>query len=200
VAFTALLRPGAEGIWDAPIENQTQNCNFQNEPYKIQFKKMNNREFYFNYQVFDSIDELNNDDADLLREARKVTQYAYAPYSNFKVGAFAKLVNGKTVSGTNQENASFPAGICAERTLMSTASSLYPGIGIKTIAISYNNMNGKSNRPISPCGICRQSFVEFQESTKSPIRIILSGLEGKVQVIENASDLLPLVFGAEDLK
>jgi len=161
---------------------------------------MNIREFKFNFQVYDSIEDLNNEDADLLREARIVTQFAYAPYSNFKVGAFAKLVNGKTVSGTNQENASFPAGICAERTLMSTASSLFPGIGIQTIAISYNNLDGKSDRPISPCGICRQSFVEFQERTDSPIRIILSGLEGKVQVIENAIDLIPLVFNADDMK
>ncbi len=161
---------------------------------------MKNEKFRFNYQVYNSIDELNKGDADLLRQARKVTQFAYAPYSNFRVGAFAKLVNGKTVSGTNQENAAYPAGICAERTLMSTASSLYPGVGIVAIAISYNNINGKSNRPVSPCGICRQSFFEFQERTKNPIRIILSGMEGKVQVIENATDLLPLVFGAEDIK
>ncbi|HET7117802.1 MAG TPA: cytidine deaminase [Hanamia sp.] len=161
---------------------------------------MNKEEFKFDFQVYDSIDELNEEDADLLREARKVTQFAYAPYSNFRVGAFAKLVNGKTVSGTNQENASFPAGICAERTLMSTASSLFPGVGIETIAISYNNINGKSDRPISPCGICRQSFVEFQERTRNPIRIILSGLEGKVYVIKNAADLLPLVFGSGDMK
>ena len=161
---------------------------------------MKKEEFKFNFQVYDSINELNKEDADLLKEARKVTQFAYVPYSNFRVGAFAKLVNGETVSGTNQENASYPAGICAERTLMSTASSLFPGVGIETIAISYNNMNGKSDRPVSPCGICRQSFAEFQERTKNPIRIILSGMEGKVQIIENAKDLLPLVFGADDMK
>ena len=154
----------------------------------------------FNITVFDSIDELNEQDAMLLKEARKVTQFAYAPYSNFHVGAFAKLENGKTVSGTNQENASFPAGICAERTLMSTASSLYPGVAIETIAISYNNVNGKSDTPVSPCGICRQSFVEFSDRTQKPIRMILSGREGEVQVIENARDLLPLVFAAEDMK
>ena len=161
---------------------------------------MKTEEIKFSILLYDSIDELNGDDATLLREARKVTQFAYAPYSNFKVGAFAKLENGKTVSGTNQENASFPAGICAERTLLSTASSLFPGVGIDTIAISYNNVNGKSDRPVSPCGICRQSLVEFQDRTKKQIRIILSGMEGKVQVIENAKDLLPLVFGADDMK
>ena len=161
---------------------------------------MKTEEVKFSILLYDSIDELNDEDAMLLREARNVTQFAYAPYSNFKVGAFAKLENGKTVSGTNQENASFPAGICAERTLLSTASSLFPGVGIDTIAISYNNLNGKSDRPISPCGICRQSLVEFQDRTKKQIRIILSGMEGKIQVIENAKDLLPLVFGADDMK
>ncbi len=157
-------------------------------------------EIKFNIEVYDSIDELKNEDAYLLREARAVAQFAYAPYSNFLVGAFAKLVNGKTVSGTNQENASYPAGICAERTLMSTASSLFPGVGIETIAISYRNLNGNSDRPVSPCGICRQSFMEFQQRTNQQIRIILSGMEGKVQIIENAKDLLPLVFGAHDMK
>lgn len=161
---------------------------------------MNKEEIKFNITVYDSIDELNNDDAYLLREARSVTRFAYAPYSNFLVGAYAKLVNGETVSGTNQENAAYPAGICAERTLMSTASSLFPGVGIEIIAISYHNLNGSSDCPISPCGICRQSFLEFQERTNQQIRIILSGMEGKVQIIENAKDLLPLVFGADDMK
>jgi cytidine deaminase len=161
---------------------------------------MHNEIYKFDYKIYDSIDELNSEDAQLLREARNVTQFAYVPYSEFRVGAFAKLVNGKTVSGTNQENASYPAGICAERTLMSTASSLFPGVGIETMAISYHNLNGKSDRPISPCGICRQTLTEFQERTSHPIRIILSGMEGKVQVIENASDLLPLLFSADDMK
>ena len=161
---------------------------------------MKTEEFKFNISVYDSIDELNNDDAFLLAEARSVTQFAYAPYSNFLVGAVAKLSNGETVTGTNQENDSYPAGICAERVLLSTAASQYPGIGIDTVAISYNNSKGKSNKPVSPCGICRQSFAEFQQRTKTPIRIILSGMEGQVQVIENAAFLLPLVFGSDDLK
>jgi cytidine deaminase len=161
---------------------------------------MHNEIYKFDYKIYDSIEELNADDAQLLREARKVTKYAYVPYSNFRVGAFAKLENGKTVSGTNQENASYPTGICAERTLMSTASSLFPGVAIETMAISYDNLNGNSNRPISPCGICRQTLTEFQERTNHSIRIILSGMEGKVYVIENAANLLPLSFSADDMK
>jgi cytidine deaminase len=161
---------------------------------------MENKVFKFDFNVYKSIEELIDKDGELLKEARKVTEFAYAPYSSFKVGAFARLVNGETLSGTNQENAAYPAGICAERTLMSTASSLFPGVGIDTIAISYNNLRGENNRPVSPCGICRQSFIEFQQRTKNPIRIILSGLEGEVYVIENAENLLPLVFGADDLQ
>jgi len=161
---------------------------------------MKTEEIKFSFSLYESIDELNKEDAELLRKARDVTKFAYAPYSKFKVGAFAKLDNGETVSGTNQENASFPAGICAERTLLSTASSLFPGVGIDTIAITYDNMNGKSDKPASPCGICLQSLVEFQDRTKKQIRVVLSGMEGRVQVIENARDLLPLVFGADDLK
>ena len=160
---------------------------------------MKTEEYKFNFFIYDSIDELNKEDAFLLSEARKVTQFAYAPYSNFFVGAFARLENGETVSGTNQENASFPAGICAERTLMSAAASLYPGVGIETIAISYNNQNGNSNTPVSPCGICRQSFIEFQDRTKKRIRIVLSGMMGKVQVIENAYNLMPFIFSASDI-
>ncbi len=161
---------------------------------------MTNEVFNFDFKIYNSIEELDEQDAYLLKEARIVTRIAYAPYSNFRVGAFARLVNGETVGGTNQENAAYPAGICAERTMMSTASSLYPGVGIETMAISYNNMKGESNRPVSPCGICRQSLVEFQQRTKNPIRIILSGMEGQVYVIENAQNLLPLVFEADDLK
>ena len=154
----------------------------------------------FTIEVYDSSDELNQDDAFLLSEARSATQFAYAPYSNFQVGAVAKLANGEMVSGTNQENASYPAGICAERSLLSTAASIHPGIAIDTMAITYNNLKGESTTPVSPCGICRQSISEFQNRYQKPIRIILSGMKGKVQVIENAAHLLPLAFSSADLK
>ena len=156
-------------------------------------------EIKISVKVYDSIDEMDAKDAQLLSHARSVTKDAYAPYSNFLVGAYAKLVNGEIVTGTNQENAAYPAGICAERTLMSVAATLFPGVGIDTIAISYNNLNGKSDRPAGPCGICRQSFAEFQARTGNPIRVILGGMEGKVQILENISDLLPLGFGSEDM-
>src|SRR5688500_17631971 len=114
---------------------------------------MKEEKFEFNYKVFDSIDELSEDKRWLLNEAREVTEQAYAPYSNFQVGAVAKMVNGEIVAGSNQENASFPVGLCAERVLLASISSLFPKIPIETIAISYKSEQHKSDHPISPCGI-----------------------------------------------
>lgn len=160
---------------------------------------MKRQDFQFEFEVYDSIDELTKEDAWLLDQAREITQHAYAPYSKFHVGAVAKLVNGEVVTGTNQENASYPVGICAERVLLSTASSLFPKIGIEAMAISYNNTKGESDQPISPCGICRQSLREFEIRTNHTIRLILGGMHGKVYVISDANYLLPLSFTPEDL-
>lgn len=159
------------------------------------------KEIRIEYELVDSIDDLNLNDAALLKAAREVTANAYAPYSNFYVGAVAELNNGKTVSGTNQENASSPAGICSERVLLSAASVLYPNVPIKTLAISYVNKNksDKNDQPVSPCGICRQSLVEYEERMHQKMRIILSAAKGKVIILESAAALLPLSFGSSDL-
>jgi cytidine deaminase len=160
---------------------------------------MRQQKFEFSFTVYDSIDELDADDRQLLMEARDVTDKAYAPYSNFHVGAAAKLSNNKIVTGTNQENASYPVGICAERVLLSAISSLQPGIAIETMAVSYQSKKLKSDHPISPCGMCRQALQEFEGRTNKPIRLILAGMEGKVYVIKSASQLLPLAFRSEEL-
>ena len=102
---------------------------------------MHKEEYRFGFDVYGSSADLSVDDKALLDAARKVTEKAYAPYSNFQVGAVAKLKNGETISGTNQENASYPVGICAERVLLSAVSSLYPNVAIDTIAISYQDYN-----------------------------------------------------------
>ena len=160
---------------------------------------MKQEAYSFSFDVYESINELNENDAWLLNEAREVTQHAYAPYSHFQVGAIARLHNGEIVAGSNQENASFPVGLCAERVLLASAASLFPRVPIDTLAISYHNENGDSSHPISPCGMCRQSLLEYESRVKHPIRIILGGLEGKVYIIAKAGMLLPLSFTAEDL-
>jgi len=167
---------------------------------QIKWMYMEVKEINFAVQVFSSSDELESPDKALLEAARKTTANAYAPYSNFLVGAVAVLVDGSTVAGTNQENAAYPAGICAERVLLSSAATLHPNRAIQTLAISYDNKDGESNHPISPCGICRQSLAEYEERTSHPIRIILGGLTGEVYIIQRAGQLLPLSFSAGDMK
>lgn len=149
-----------------------------------------------NYIQLESETELAAEDLQLLQDARKILKKAYAPYSNFQVAAAARLQNGEIVAGTNQENASFPVGICAERVLLSTAAILHTNEPIETMAITYNNINGSSAKPISPCGMCRQSLVEYEERTNTKMRLILAGESGNIIILNSAADLLPLSFGS----
>ena len=160
---------------------------------------MKENKFEFRYEVYDDISELKKEDAELLNTAKNVTKQAYAPYSNFFVGAVARLNNGETVAGTNQENASYPVGICAERVLLGNAATLYPGISIDTLAISYDSKEVPSDHPISPCGMCRQALLEYETRTAKPIRLILSGQKGKIYVVETVKYLLPFAFTQDEL-
>ncbi len=160
------------------------------------------QQYNFDFEEYEDISKLNEGDAALLLEARKITQKAYAPYSNFLVGAAAIFANGEKVFGTNQENASYPVGICAERVLLASASMIQTDEPILTMAISYNNLsrNGGSDRPISPCGMCRQSLAEYELRTNHPMRLVMSGMEGKVIVVQSASQLLPFSFSSNSMK
>lgn len=168
--------------------------------YKRIVAPMKDQKFEFTYEVYKDSSELAEKDAWLLNEARQITEQAYAPYSNFHVGAVAMLANGEVVAGTNQENASYPVGICAERVLLGNAATLYPGIAIETMAISYNSDNVKSDHPISPCGMCRQALLEYETRLKYPIRLILAGMEGEIQIVKTSSLLLPFAFTSSELK
>ena len=153
----------------------------------------------FSYLLYPGTAGLPKGDAALLQEARKATALAYAPYSRFQVGAALLLASGDIVRGANQENASFPAGLCAERVALASAAARFPGVAVLALAVSYDAQGGSSDHPISPCGICRQSLAEWERRFHQPIRIILGGLTGKVQVIESAAMLLPLSFSQKDL-
>ena len=150
--------------------------------------------YEFRYKIFDSFQELNDDDRVLLNAAQEAISTAYAPYSEFNVGAAAKLANGEIVKGGNQENASFPAGICAEGVVLAVAASLFPKVAIETLAITYKTSKSISDHPIAPCGICRQSLQEFREKTGSPVRLLMGGAHGKIIVVDDASLLLPFSF------
>jgi cytidine deaminase len=151
-------------------------------------------------QIFPDFKLLEPADAVLLEAARKATEHAYAPYSRFRVGAAIRLANGQIITGSNQENASFPAGICAERVTLSAASSVYPGIAVTDLALSYTNESDTSNRPVSPCGICRQTLSEYEQRFGRSIRLILGGISGEIYVFSRATDLLPFAFGSQELK
>ena len=151
-------------------------------------------------QIFSDFKTLEAPDAELFECARKATAGAYAPYSKFRVGVAVRLENGQIIPGSNQENASFPAGICAERVTLSAASAVYPGIAVTDLALTYINESGNSNHPISPCGICRQTLAEYEQRFGHSIRLILGGFSGEIYVINRATDLLPFAFSNQELK
>lgn len=154
----------------------------------------------FSYKELDSDDELPTELAELLVQAKIAIVTAYAPYSKFKVGAAVLLENGIIVTGSNQENASFPAGICAERVTLSAASALHPNVAVVALAISAKANEKALTEPVAPCGICRQTILEYENRFHRDIEIILQGESGKIFRIESAKDLLPLHFGGDDLK
>jgi len=156
--------------------------------------------FEFEYDLLDDSNQLNNADQELLEAAKKATKTAYAPYSNFKVGAAARVSSNAIITGSNQESASFPVGICAERALLNSIGSQFPQEKIQTIAISYEPVGKPSVEPISPCGMCRQSLLDYENRFQSPIKIIMAGMSGKVMVLKSATHLLPFGFDGSILK
>ena len=120
-------------------------------------------------------DELNDTDRALLDDAIEATRRSYAPYSHFSVGAAALLANGVVVTGTNQENAAYPSGLCAERTTLFYANSQYPDQAVVTLAIAARTEKDFIDTPIPPCGACRQVILETEKRYKQPIRILLYG-------------------------
>ena len=155
---------------------------------------MHQKHIEFTFQVYNDINELPESDAKLVEKARKNTALAYAPYSKFRVSAAALLSNGKIVTGTNQENASYPVSICAERSLLASAAALFPDAYITTMAITYDTERNGSLQPISPCGMCRQAIIEHQSRYGHTMRLILAAKSGEIIIIENATNLLPLAF------
>lgn len=150
-------------------------------------------------EVYQSVKDLTKKDAELLAEAQKMVKLAYAPYSNFSVGAALLLDNGKTVTGNNQENAAYPSGLCAERVAIFYAGAHYPDSVAKAIAIAVKSKNIVVKEPLSPCGACRQAIAEYENKSGKPIRIIMSGEKGKIYIAKSIESLLPLMFSKKYL-
>lgn len=161
---------------------------------------MKTNQITISYEEYESAEQLSAADRQLLELARRATADAYAPYSGFQVGAAARLMNGEMIKGSNQENASFPAGICAERVLTSSVSSMFPGVTIEVMAVSYHQDGRVTDSPVAPCGICRQTLQELESRSGRPIRLILGGMSGRVIILPGTSALLPFAFSGADMK
>jgi cytidine deaminase len=161
---------------------------------------MEKKELRIAYAEYASEKELSAQEQELLGKAREAGKQAYAPYSNFYVGAALLLENGVIVCGNNQENVAYPSGLCAERVAIYAAGAQYPDAGIRTIAITCSSKQFAVNEPLSPCGACRQAISEYEMRHNNPIRIIMAGETGKIRVMESIADMLPFMFKAEELK
>lgn len=147
-----------------------------------------------------SYDELSTADRQLVDAAREAAKKSYAPYSHFNVGAAVRLADGEIVTGSNQENAAYPSGLCAERTTLFCAGAQHPDKAVEAMAIAARNEAGEVERPISPCGACRQVMLETEMRSLRPMRIILYGAR-ECHIIEGGTkELLPLSFDSDFLE
>jgi cytidine deaminase len=155
--------------------------------------------FTATYTSYDSLNEVPEVYKALITEAKKATHDSYAPYSNFFVGAALLLEDGQIILGSNQENASYPIGFCAERTALSAAASIASHTKIKAMAITARSIKNPVLTPAAPCGICRQTIFEAECKHHQNIEIILTGESGKIYIFKSIKDLLPLHFDADFL-
>ncbi|CAM4094862.1 cytidine deaminase [Flavobacterium sinopsychrotolerans] len=146
------------------------------------------------FKVFDSVQDLPNDIQDLMTQAVEVRKNAYAPYSKFRVGVAIFLDNGKIVLGSNQENAAYPSGLCAERVAIFYAGAVYPEAKILKMAITAASDTNQTTAPIPPCGSCRQSIAEYEIRQETPIEIYFMGEIGAIYKSESLKNLLPFMF------
>lgn len=153
---------------------------------------MQNKKIEITYNQFENLTELEVSDQNLIEKALDACKNAYAPYSNFPVGAAVLLDSGEIFIGNNQENISFPAGTCAERTLLNFIHANFPEKKILTMAITATNSH--SHSPVTPCGVCRQVMVEMEREQESDYRVLLHKPGGSTIEFTGAHQLLPLAF------
>ena len=153
---------------------------------------MTEKELKISYKEF-AFDELSAEDRQLVDAAVASMQNAYSPYSHFKVGAAVRLSDGSIVTGSNQENAAYPSGLCAERTAMFAASAQHPDLAIRSLAVAGGLDGVLENTPASPCGACRQVMAEYQKKSGQPMEVLLVGSR-KIWKFDRIDDILPFIF------
>ena len=149
--------------------------------------------------VYSNLGELSTEDQMLMNKAIEARRNAYAPYSKFHVGAALLLDNREIVLGNNQENAAYPSGMCAERVAIWQAGSLFPGVKIKKLAISASSTITEVDKPIGPCGACRQTLSEYEIDQKEPFPVIFMGEVGEIVKTPSLLSLLPFSFDSSYL-
>ena len=149
--------------------------------------------------LFEDIDQLSDDDQTLMKFAVKATKGAYAPYSKFSVGAALLMEDDTIITGNNQENAAYPSGMCAERVAIWKASSSFPNKKVKKIAIAAISSNKKLDRPVGPCGACRQTLFEYEVKQGEDVEVIFMGEVGSVVKTPSIASLLPFSFDSSYL-
>lgn len=160
---------------------------------------MKSKTLSFQLSIFETLAELPKEDQELINLASQAMENAYAPYSNFKVGAAVLLENKEVVIGSNQENASYPSGLCAERVAVFQAGAKFPGVSILKIAIVASSDKTPTLEPAAPCGNCRQSIFEYENRQEKPIELLLMGEKGPIYKCLSIKDILPLAFGSDSL-
>ena len=157
------------------------------------------KNFTISYEEYEHLEELTDGQRNLLNEALKATENAYAPYSNFHVGAALQDAKGNIYLGANMENAAYPLCICAEGSMLSAYSSSGSKDHISMVAITAASPHQDLDHPVAPCGACRQMLTEFENKQGQPIKIILRGSSGPIHIINSVADILPLGFSSKDL-
>ncbi len=154
---------------------------------------MGTRELNFTFEEFSDFSMLDLHISSLIELAKETAKKAYAPYSEFKVGAVVELANGKIFSGNNQENAAYPSGMCAERTTLYFANANYPDVPVRKMILVALDRGQLSKTPVYPCGACRQVMIQTQDRFQEPIEVWMVG-QDHIHMVKSVDPLLPLKF------
>ena len=154
---------------------------------------MERKELKISYKQYNSLTELPQDEKRLMEMAIEATAGSYSPYSTFRVGAAALMENGEIITAANQENAAYPSGMCAERSVLFYAHSKYPDIAVRALAVAAKHNGELTPQPTYPCGACRQVLYETQQRSGKPVKIII-GSSTRILVLDSVSDILPFAF------
>jgi len=155
---------------------------------------MTNHEIKINFKEYNTLDELNKADYDLCREAVKALENSHSPYSKFKVGAALRLQSGKIIYGSNQENAAYPSGLCAERVALFAWGANHPNDPIEAMAVTAHTDEFEITQPVSSCGPCLQVLAEYEKMQGKPIEVILFCGNGPARVMQGVESFLPFLF------